>query len=606
MSNKWDSPRRRSSFGRPLEANWKEFLPSGELPLIVDKLLFLRGYIDPTLRKKHFDINLSHLADPFSIVDMTKAVERLSLAWSRQEKVVIYGDFDLDGTSGVALLYDGLTQLGFAQLQVVQPLRLKDGYGFHTHLVEELASVGVGLILTVDVGITSFEACVRAKELNIDVIVTDHHAPLENLPEAYCVVNPNRKDCTSGLGYLAGAGVAFYLIRALSSYLLQKEKITKEQIQLKSLLDCFCIATITDMVPMVGDNRVLVRQGLRELAQTKRPGLRALLAELGLLDRDLSSHDVGIRFAPKLNALSRMEGAVLPRDLYLTTDDIASRGLAKAAMTQHKERVQLQDWAEGLASDLLQSWEHEEFVFVFSEEFHKGVIGLIATKLSKVYDCPIFVGCKDKVTSRITGSCRLPDGGKANLVEALDSAKEFLLRYGGHESAAGFELEEKNAEGFLWALKKYFQKIPMQKKEESSFYDLELEASDLQMNLVKWIESMGPFGVQFPAPKFLFKNITIFRVQELKGGHIKLFANQGKIEILAFSPKDPKYLKSLMGQEVQLIGDLQRNHFGGQMRIQILLEDIQAQSEIVSDSQISDYHENNEPKKHNEEPVSEL
>lgn len=565
---------------------WAEYQPSLELPSIIDKLLFIRGYLNPETRKSHFQLNLNELADPLTIIDMPVGVERLIQSYSKQETIIIYGDFDLDGTSGVALLNDGLSQLGFKNLRIIQPLRLKEGYGFHANWVEKLYQEYQDqfLILTVDVGITAFEACEKAKELGVDVIITDHHTPLEELPKALAVINPNRKDCQSQLGYLAGAGVAFYLIRALASVMLKNNLIQKDQIQLKSLLDCFCIATVTDMVPMVGDNRVLVRQGLKELAQTKRPGLKALLDELGLLDRELSSHDVGIRFAPKLNALSRMEGEVLPRDLYLA-DKTNSQRLAKVAVTQHRERVAKQDFAETCADDLLQSWEHSEFVFVFSEQFHKGVIGLIATRLAKVYERPVFVGYQNAETKKITGSCRIPESGKSNLVQALDSAKDYLIRFGGHESAAGFELEEKNAESFLWALKQFYQNSPMEKKSSNVLYDLELNYADMQINLVKWLESMGPYGTQFSAPKFLFSDLVIHRIQELKGGHLKLFANQlvqntlqknsSGIEILAFSPKNLNYLKSLIGKKVKVIGDLQRNHFGGRERLQILLEDIQ-------------------------------
>ena len=277
-----------------LEAAW---------PRPLKELLLNRGFTNDQHVDTFFSPNIQNLKDPFLIMGMDKACERLTQALEKNEKICIYADFDLDGTSGCALLKKALLLLGYQNVMAYQPRRLKDGYGFHAHVVEDLKKQNVDLILTCDVGITAFKACEKANELGVDVIITDHHLPAGELPKALVVVNPNQTGDTSGLGYLSGAGVAFTLMRGLKRVLTDKKLGAPEKLNLKDLLDCFTIATLTDMVPLVEDNRVLVQMGLKSLAQTTRPGLAALLAALNLSGKTLTSSDVAIRFAPKLNAL---------------------------------------------------------------------------------------------------------------------------------------------------------------------------------------------------------------------------------------------------------------------------------------------------------------
>ncbi len=312
----WRSKENEMSRQSPADVESSAGLSSQEFPQLIRRLLEARGFTNPELTQNFLFPKLSSLKDPTSILNMEKACERLLKAFESREKICVYADFDLDGTSGLALLDEGFRQLGFTDVVLAQPKRLSDGYGFHSHIVEDLKTQGVSLIVTVDVGITAFKACETATALGIDVIITDHHQMAAELPKAFCVVNPNQVGDTSGLGYLSGAGVGFYLLRGLKRRMFQAKLISETTLDLKSVLDCFCIATLTDMVPLVGDNRVLVKQGMAELEKTKRPGLRALMNSLDLSGRTLSSQDIAIRFAPKLNALSRMENGVMPIDLF--------------------------------------------------------------------------------------------------------------------------------------------------------------------------------------------------------------------------------------------------------------------------------------------------
>lgn len=507
---------------------------------------------------------------------MAKAVDRLMQAFSSGEKICIYADFDLDGTSGLALLWTGLKQLGFPEVQRYQPKRLSEGYGFHAEAVEDLAKQGVKLIVTVDVGITAPLACEKAQELGIDVVLTDHHLPGEKWPPALAVVNPNQPEDTSGLNYLCGAGVAFYLLRALKKRF--QEQGLSEKLDLKAILDFFTIATLTDMVPLVDDNRVLVKHGLVVLQETKRPGLRVLLEELGLSGRPLTSQDVAIRFAPKLNALSRMEAGILPIDLLLCESTAVAKSLVGQVMENNSNRVHLQSSAEEKAMELLKDWPHEDFSFVVSEEFHRGVIGLIATKLAQNFNRPAFVGAWDPQEGVIVGSARLPNGSENCLVQAMTSASQVLSRFGGHSAAAGFELHEGRRGEFVSRLADYFLKLKMEPKPMEIVYDLDLNLGEVNDSLMTWHDFAGPFGVGFQVPIFRLPGVQVLSQRELRGGHLKLRLTDesgGALDALLFSPTPrQREIIAAPGTSYDLLGELQWNYFAGKKTIQILVKDL--------------------------------
>lgn len=549
-------------------------LPVGEYPALIRRLLEARELTDPAKTQSFLFPKFNSLKDPITILNMSKATERLQKAFEFTEKICVYADFDLDGTSGLALLDEGLRQLGFANVVLAQPKRLSDGYGFHSHIVEDLKTQGVSLIVTCDVGITAFEACETAARLGIDVIVTDHHQMAAELPNAFCVVNPNQVGDTSGLGYLSGAGVGFYLLRALKRRLFEANLVTMEALDLKSILDCFCIATLTDMVPLIEDNRVLVKQGMIELEKTKRPGLRALLRALEMSGKTLTSQDIAIRFAPKLNALSRMENGILPIDLYTEKDPLKAEQMVKTVLKNNASRVELQGAGEAEAFEYLKSWPHEKFFFMASANFHKGVIGLIATKVCLQMNVPTFVGTIND-EGVVTGSARLPHGSGDSLLKAFQAGKEHLVRFGGHDAAAGFELKGENQEKFIESLIQHYDKQE-EVEEKQIEYDLEASLNDINDNVMKWFEVLGPFGQSFSVPLFLFKNVIVAEGQILRGGHLKMKVQDPethrRCDGICFSPGPEKMLPP-SGTAIDLLGELQWNYFAGRRTIQILIRD---------------------------------
>jgi single-stranded-DNA-specific exonuclease len=554
-------------------------LSEAEFPPLIRRLLFSRGLTDSEQVRKLLTSKLAELKDPFLMLDMAKGVDRLVEAFRQQEKICVYADFDLDGTSGLALLNDGLRQLGFQNLVLCQPKRLSEGYGFHAHIVEDLKTQGVSVIVTVDVGITAFEASQRARDLGMDVILTDHHQPTDSLPPALAVINPNRRDDTSKLGFLCGAGVAFYFLRALKRGLLQAGLISEATLDLKSVLDCFCIGTLTDMVPLVEDNRALVKQGLLQLEQTTRPGLRALLDSLDLSGRTLTSQDVAIRFAPKLNALSRMEMGILPIDIFVVEDAATARKMVETVLKNNSTRVQLQGEGESEAMDRLKDWPHEGFVFLSSRNFHKGVVGLIATKISLLKNVPTFVGSVNEA-GVVTGSARLPQGRQESLLHALDAAKDHLVRFGGHDAAAGFEYEEHKQDLILDKLVEHFQN-QIQVAQRWIDYDVEATLPEINENLMRWFEILGPFGQGFANPILCFRQVVLQDYTVLKGNHLKFkfqdLEGKKKLDGIYFSPA-PQVLENLppKGGVVDILGEVQWNYFSGRRTVQILVKDMRS------------------------------
>lgn len=546
----------------------------------MERLLALRGFTDPEQIQNFLYPKLAELKSPFLLKNMDRAVERMAEAFLKREKICIYADFDLDGTSGLALLSEGLKALGYEQLVRYQPKRLSEGYGFHASVVEDLKREGVSLIVTVDVGITALAAAAKAREVGVDVIITDHHLPGDALPDVLAIVNPNHGGDTSGLGYLSGAGVAYYFLRALMRTFADREDLPSPKVDLRALLDFFTIATLTDMVPLVDDNRILVKEGLKALSQTKRPGLRALIEKLNLPE-SLTSQDVAIRFAPKLNALSRMESGVLPIDLMLCEDQILARELVGRVMENNETRVQLQSEAEKLAMELLAGWTEPNFVFVASEKFHRGVIGLIATKLSQSFNRPAFVGSLQESDQMIVGSSRLPNGHEGSLVEALTSCAEHLTRFGGHAAAAGFELKASSVPAVVAQLSEYYRE-QSQIKEFEQLYDLELALAEVQTGFMNWYDVLGPFGAGFEVPVVRFNRLRIEEWKEVKGGHIKVKmsptgggAKAVSWDGMLFSPSARhKELLAANGDTYDVLGELQWNFFGGRKRIQVLIKDL--------------------------------
>ena len=566
------------------QSAWLERFP------LLKQFLANRGYQTEAEVQSVLEPTLKDLKDPFQLDGMAVAVDRLVEAWIQKETIGIYADFDLDGTPGLALFYTGLKELGFAEPLRFQPSRLQDGYGLHFHRVSELHSRGASLIVTIDVGITDVEAVARARAEGIDVIITDHHLQGPVLPPALAVVNPNKKDCQSGLGHLCGAGVAFYLLLGTKMG-LESKGLLKEQPKLKALLDLFAIGTLTDMVPLVKENRALVRHGLAQLKATARPGLRALLSELsiGKGSEPLKSQDVAIRFAPKLNALSRLEDIdpASPKaiDLMLCQDDFEANRLVKKAMMINQVRQDLQERASQSAlAEVRETQALAPVKWVFSPDFHKGIIGLVAMRLVEEFQCPCFVGSEKGDV--IHGSARLPEFLAGNLVDVLGAAREVLIGFGGHSHAAGFSLRKENSDLFFESLSGFWtaEKERLQNRDalqSESRLDGTVEIGDLTLEFMKAYALCEPFGKGFEPLVVAIQGLNIESYQVLRGGHLKFQFKDQKGRVLTallFSPTiAPDVRQRFENRTLRwtVSGEPQVNSFAGRQSVQLMIKSLE-------------------------------
>ena len=565
--------------------------PSSSIPRLVSEVMAARGFKDDSSIQRWLSPSLKFLKDPFALTDMDKAVARLVKAFEASEKIVIYADYDLDGTSGLALLLKAFELLGFKDVTFYQPKRLSEGYGLHNHAIQKLADEGRTLLLSVDLGITAIEETEFAKALGMDVIITDHHLPKEVLPDAHAVVNPNRGNCSSGLSHLCGTGVAFYLVLALKRTMLESGML-KENFDPKILLDCFTIGTVTDMVPLIDENRVLVKHGLLQLAQTRRPGLRVLLQALGMWGNPLTSSDVAIRFAPKLNALSRMELGIQPIDLYLVSDENEAHLLVEKVLSQNQTRQASQKNAESEAKTKVESDPPRNVIVVWSENFHRGVVGLVATRLCQEYGLPAFVGSLETETGKIVGSVRMPEAAGLSALDAMASASHLLEHFGGHAVAAGFEVNINNSFHFKSALEDYFASKQADVGPRKWIFDAETDLEELGPGFMTWYEHLSPFGAQFSAPIFRISGVRVAQIKALRGGHLRLTLEEARKSASAkaravsrvalwFSPaKDHPLLDSSQnnglteGAIIDVLVEPQWNYFAGDRTLQFLIQDI--------------------------------
>ncbi len=546
-------------------------VPFDGLPSLIAKILCARGYSNPDLIKAFLSPSLKDLKHPHTLQGMQLATERLWQAFINEERVCIYADFDLDGTSGLALLLEGLKLLGYENLTYYQPSRLSEGYGVHVHAIDKLKEDGVQVLITVDVGITANKALAHAKELGIDVILTDHHLPGETLPEAYCVINPNQGDCDSKLGHLCGAGVAYYLFLALKMEFTKRGNPTGH-IDAKEILDCFIIGTLTDMVPLKDENRVLTRHGLKQLEKTKRPGIRALMRALEIENRSLCSADVGFKLAPKLNALSRMDRGLRPIDIFVEADPARAESLVAEVLQNNEDRKDLQSLAinEALAQAELQ--KGKPFVWVYSEAFHRGVIGLVATRLVQELGVPAFVGSLDN-TGMIAGSGRAPEG--YHLLSAFEAAQKVLTRSGGHAQAAGFELRGESAQEFMQLLDLFYANNE-DAKAQPKIFDVEVKLEEINASAMSWMEHLEPFGQGFETPILKVSDAEIKSLKVLRGGHLKIEiahpGSQHRLPALYFSPPQLLAERLNIGQRVDVLVEAQWNYFAGRRSLQLILQ----------------------------------
>ncbi len=473
------------------------------------RVLWHRGYRDPNAVRGFLGPRIEDLHDPMLLLGMGAAVERLRRAVAGGEKILLYGDYDVDGTTSVVLLKKVLEMSG-AGVSFHVPDRLKEGYGMRTEVVERAAAAGVGLILSVDTGIRASEVVRRAGELAIDVIVTDHHLPEAQLPPALAVLNPNQPGCPYPEKNLCGAGVAFKLAQALLAASGMAEAKTHRI--LGSLLKLVAIATVADVVPLTGENRVIVRHGLAGLAEVRNPGLRALLDTAGIAAGAVpTAHQVAFRIAPRINAAGRMATARDVIELFLTDSVDRARLIAGQLHALNQERQQAE---AAMLAAALEECEREpvtdaQAALVFAGEgWHRGVVGIVASRLVDRFHRPVFVLSLDTRTGEAHGSGRgIPE---FHLLEALESMPEMFTRFGGHRQAAGLVLPVERVQEF----RRRFNEHALGRLEPGNLrprvnIDAIVDLSEINDRAVQDIFALEPFGYGNPTPVFAVLGVEV-------------------------------------------------------------------------------------------------
>jgi single-stranded-DNA-specific exonuclease len=459
-------------------------------------ILVHRGLRDPAAARRFLQPSLDDLHDPLAMRDMPRAVARLREAIRDRQKILIYGDYDVDGTISVVLLTKAIELAGGAAGYYV-PHRLKDGYGMRAEVVETAAAEGVKLIVSVDTGIRAAEVVRRAGELAVDVIVTDHHLPETELPPALAVLNPNRPDCPYPDKDLCGAGVAFKLVQALLAALpWPAEKLRRVS---ESFLKLVAIATVADVVPLTGENRIMVKHGLDGLRAVRNAGLRALLDVAGFTGNTVpTARQVAFQIAPRLNAAGRMDTAKAVIDLFLTGDPERARELAQQLHEQNTERRRVEDEIRDACEGPVVDDSSAALVY-YAENWHRGVLGIVASRLVERLHRPVFVIGRNPEDGLAQGSGR--SIAAFHLLEALEAMPDLFVRFGGHRHAAGVTLEAARVDEFRRRFNAY---AAARLRPEDFLPQTDVDAvigfGDITDPAVQEVLALAPFGHGNPTP----------------------------------------------------------------------------------------------------------
>jgi len=536
-------------------------------PLLA-RLLILRGVETAEAATNFLHPRLSHLHEPFLMAGMGAAVRRLRQALDRRERILIYGDYDVDGTMAVVVLLTALRSLG-GEVETFIPHRLTDGYGMRLPAIERAAREGTKVVLSVDTGIREHEVIARAQSLGIDCIVTDHHEPDAELPPACAVLNPHRSDCPYPDKNLAGVGVAFKLAQALLGEALS-DRLTE------SYLKLVAIGTVADVVPLVGENRVIVRFGLAGLEQPHHAGLEALLEAAGLVGRAASAGDVAFRLAPRLNAAGRMENARDVIELFTSSDAEQARRIAWRLDSLNRHRQQVEEEILGEILDLIRQdpARGNRPMLVFSGEgWHRGVIGIVAQRIVELFHRPaLVIGIEQGIGQ---GSGR--SIARFNLLEALEKVSELFDRYGGHAQAAGFSLPAHRLGELERRMESHARAVLTPEDLEPLLrVDAEIALDAVDKAMFSEVCALEPFGYGNPTPVFAGRRLRVVEPpRTLKGKHLKLRLAQGGRAFDAMMWRMADRAPALRcGQEVDAAFTLDENEYQGMVNLQLVVRDL--------------------------------
>ena len=547
---------------QPPEMNAVNNLVSGGFAPLTAMILASRGICETKAAHDYLDCD-APLPDPFLMTDMDLAAGRVGLAMTRGEKIAVFGDYDVDGITSTCLLTDFLRSHGADCVSYI-PGRLEEGYGLNPIAIRQLHSEGVKLIITVDCGITAVEEANLCKQLGIDLVITDHHECKDILPDAIAVVDPHRPDGGYPHKLLSGVGVAFKLAAALCG--------SQEEV-LQNYSDMVCLGTVADVMPLQGENRVFVARGLELLKNNPRPGIAALMKEAGCTQDAVSASAIGFMLAPRINAAGRMGQIDLAVELFLTRDPQRAETLAKALCELNRQRQAVESEIYEQAVSMLPAGKAPEAIVLADENWHQGVVGIVASRMAEEYCCPTFLICLDgehgKASSRSFGGF--------NLFASLTALAPLLESYGGHELAAGFTISREQIPAFReqmcrLAADYYSDETPRTVLDVDCAVTPEL----LTIRGIDNLAALEPCGNGCPKPVLMMERLTVDRINMVGGGRhmrLRLRQNHHYINGIYFSTT-PETASIQPGDLVDVAFNPQVNEFRGERSVQMNVLDI--------------------------------
>ncbi|MBD9120708.1 MAG: single-stranded-DNA-specific exonuclease RecJ [Ruminococcaceae bacterium] len=554
-----------------------------EIPPLLAMMLDIRG-----ITKEEDVINFlqenKDFSDPFLMKDMDKAVERITTAVENGEKICVYGDYDADGVTSTSLLYSYLRDSLGADVMFYIPTRTGDGYGMNKGAVDKIHSLGVTLIITVDNGISAREEIDYANSLGIDTVITDHHMPSGAIPKAVAVVNAHQQDDKSPFKDFSGVGVAFKLVMAIEGEYADVDSL------LENFSDIATLGTIGDIVPLVGENRTLVKNGLRHIQNSDRIGINAMKQESGIAEKEINSSNVAFTLVPRINAGGRLGSSEKSVNLLLTEDEDEAVTIADKLGMDNRER-------QSIEKEILASIDEEvrrtpnivnDKILVFAGKgWHQGVVGIAASRIKDIYDKPtIIIGIDDDGVAR--GSGRSVEG--FSLCDAVFACSEHLTHYGGHPMAVGISLEKEKINDFRKAINAYCKDIKM--PYNILHIDCKLNPNQLDLSILDSLSYIEPCGASNPSPIFGLYNMTVIATKEIGNGkHMRITLSRGQGQVPVYAVYFNHNFQSCSyrnGDIVDVAVSLDRNIYNGQENLSVIIKDIkysQSNNEELIDSE---------------------
>ncbi len=537
-----------------------------KFPPVLRQLLFNRGYATDAAARAFLKAAPAHDMSPWKLKDMDIAIPRILEAIESKEKIVIYGDYDVDGVTSSALLVQ-LLRAYDADVDVYIPNRFSEGYGLNMDALSQLAKNDVDLVITVDCGIRSLDEAEHARGLGLDLIVTDHHHPGEILPKALAVVNPKQEEDIYPEKMLAGVGIAYKIAQALL------EKKPANGITPEHLLDLVALGTVADLAPLEGENHALVRKGLRVMKNAQRQGLVSLAAVSGVNIKEVNAMNIGFSLGPRLNAAGRLDSALRAYELLVEDDFMKAGGMAQELEIQNQTRQkitrEMQESAEAIA---LASEKDALLLFAASPDFNPGVVGLAASRLADEHYRPAIVGYVDEETT--VCSCR--SISEFHITDALDECADLLVRHGGHAAAAGFTIRNENVGAFLKRMREIAaEKLAGVDLRPVLVADMELALESLSFEMLEHLNYLEPTGYGNPRPVFVSRNLRVksSRTVGKDQSHLKLTVTDEKstLDAIAFRLG---HLKTDLPARIDLLYTFEVNEWNGRKSLQLNVKDI--------------------------------